>query len=402
MEFDPFALVGNTDRYDIFRQFRAEAGVARGRPPFPPHRSGVYLFRMDQAVRALKHPALPHAPPGAYLAIRAEAAKNFAWDQMTRWMLLADPPRHAQLRRPVAAWFAEANVLRLEGELRTLAATLTRAASDRGTFDAMQDIVNPFVVGALGRFLGIAVPDIEWFKHRTAQLAVILDLRQDGGWDDANAAMRDLCTFVVAAIEGRHRPETPQLVDAMLDLHRAGQWSRDEVVESAVLFLLTGQETIVDALGNAIVALAEHPDQAEKLRAGLAVDDSIVDELLRFDTPVQFAGSRIAAMDFEFEGFAIAAGEPVTAVLASANRDEAYFRDPDRLDLTRRDSRRLLSFGAGIHNCIGQHLARLEMRVAIEALYRSMPKWTLDLDRVGRRKNLSWRGVVSAPARIGG
>ncbi|MFO1185945.1 MAG: cytochrome P450 [Bauldia sp.] len=400
-EFDPFALTGKTDRYAVFKQFRAEAPIARGAPPFPPTRRGVYLFASDLVEQALKHPALPHAPPGDYEAVRNEAAKNFAWGQMIRWMLLSDPPRHAQLRRPVAAWFSETTTRGLEGRLRESAAKLTAAAGSRGNFDVVREVVVPFVVHALDCFLGIEIADIEWFRKRTAHLAVVLDLRQEGGWDDANAAMRDLCTFAERELDRRSAPGEPRLVDAMLDLQRSGQWTRDEVVESTVLFLLTGQETIIDGLGNAIVALAQHPDQAEKLRAGLAVDGRVVDELLRFDAPVQFAGSRIAASDFALDGFAIAAGEPVTAVLASANRDETCFRNADELDLERTDGRRQLSFGSGAHHCIGQHLARLEMRVLLDALYCAMPRWTLDLDGVERRKNISWRGVVSAPARIG-
>src|SRR5262249_28765485 len=265
------------------RRWHARGLIHRGAPPFPPHESGLYLFGVDIIERALKHPALPQAPAGAYQEMRkASAAQNFAWDQMTRWMLLSDAPRHGQLRRPVAALFSEASVAQLEAHARHDADALIQAAAARGTFDLVADIFVPFALNGLSRFLGVAIDDFTWFKRRTAQLARVLDLRRDASWEEANIAMRDLRAFAAAAVERPVPKDPPQLVDAMLDLERTGQWTRGDVVDSTTLFLLSGQETIIDALGNAVAALAAHPDEPEKLRRGLAVDDRVVDELLRF------------------------------------------------------------------------------------------------------------------------
>src|SRR4051812_34734671 len=144
LEFDPFTLDSEGDRYAVFRRLRSSAHVMKGPAPFPPYQSGTYLLGMDVVDRALKHPALMHAPPGAHQATYMPGPDDLAWGQMTRWMLLSDPPRHGLLRRPLAGIFSESSVARLQQQMRSVATGLVTAAVSKGDFDLIQDFTVPF------------------------------------------------------------------------------------------------------------------------------------------------------------------------------------------------------------------------------------------------------------------
>jgi cytochrome P450 PksS len=178
--------------------------------------------------------------------------------------------------------------------------------------------------------------------------------------------------------------------------------SEDELVAMVFLLLVAGHETTVNLIGNGTLALLEHPEQLERLRDDPGLIRPAVEELLRYDGPVETATERFAREDVTVAGVTIPQGSLVLAVLASANRDERQFPDPDRLDLTREPNRHL-SFGLGIHFCLGAPLARLEAQVAINALLRRAPGLRLAAPRSALlwRRGLILRGLEALPVIVG-
>jgi cytochrome P450 len=151
-------------------------------------------------------------------------------------------------------------------------------------------------------------------------------------------------------------------------------------------------------MGNAFLALEQNPDQRRSLRARADLCGPAAEELLRFEPPVYFTGERVAAADVDLGALKIAEGESVVCVLASANRDPAWIDRPNELDFTRQGVRRSMAFGTGLHTCIGQHLARLEMRTLLQVLYAESPEFSIDTSAVRHRPNIIYRGLTKAPA----
>jgi cytochrome P450 len=175
-----------------------------------------------------------------------------------------------------------------------------------------------------------------------------------------------------------------------------GRWSREDLVANIVFMLFAGQETVVDALGNALVALDRFPEQRALLERGVVDWSNAAAELLRYGASVQYAVARIAAHDIDLGDVRIAAGEAVVPVLGSGNRDDAVFPDGDRLDLTRPPAVSM-TFGTGLHVCLGQHVARIEIAAMIEALFTRAPGWRLDAANAERRPSMSFYGMATAP-----
>jgi cytochrome P450 len=177
--------------------------------------------------------------------------------------------------------------------------------------------------------------------------------------------------------------------------------SHGELMAMLILLLVGGHETTVNLIGNGLLALLRHPDQLARLRTQAGIERTAVDELLRYDSPVQYTG-RVAAEDVEIGGERIRKGERVRMVLASGNRDPEAFEDPDRLDLTR-DAYHHLSFGMGVHYCLGAELARVEGEIALPAIVRRFPRVRL----AAVTETLRWRpasvmrGLEALPLALG-
>jgi cytochrome P450 len=172
--------------------------------------------------------------------------------------------------------------------------------------------------------------------------------------------------------------------------------SEEELLATSVLLFFAGHETTVNLIGTGVRNLLLHPEQAAKLRADASLIQGAVEELLRYDGPVQRTGRTVASGEVELGGATIKEGEAVVAIVAAANRDPAQFADPDRLDITRADNQHL-AFGAGIHYCVGAPLARVEAQIAINTLLRRFPTLTLQDESPTWRETAIIRGLTSLP-----
>jgi len=395
--FDPFALGG--DPFPHFARMRAAGGIARGTAPYPEIADAYYVFSHDLVSRVLKHPDLLQAPPGQYEEVRRQLVDQAPMALLTRSLLLADPPQHGGFRRPVAGYLSRPAAEVLTQGLRALSRDLIDRALADGLIDAVAGLAVPVAFWLLQEILGIEIKDPWALKSMTRLMAVAFDLRQDQPAEASDEACRQCQAFVEERLTRQaFRPDG--MVAGMVREVTEGRWSREDMVANVVFMLFAGQETVVDALGNALVALDRFPEQRSLLERGAVDWNTAAAELLRYGASIHYAATRIAAEDVDLGEIRIKAGEGVVPVLGSGNRDDAVFADGDRLDLTRSPASSI-TFGTGLHVCLGQHVARIEIAAMIEALFTRAPGWRLDAAGASRRPSLTFYGMSAVPLILG-
>ncbi|HUY26809.1 MAG TPA: cytochrome P450 [Candidatus Binataceae bacterium] len=286
----------------------------------------------------------------------------------TPTVLQSDPPTHTRLRRLVSRDFTPRRVRELEPRIRQIAAELLDQATRKGSFDLMADLANPLPVMVIAEMLGVAPEMYETFK-RWSDKVVEADNTLPGMPipEDIKNAFGDLRAYFAEQIERRRKTPGADLVSALVAAHDESEaLSADELLQFVILLLLAGNETTTNLIGNGTLALGRHPEQMARLRANPAMLPGAIEEMLRYDGPVQ-STFRIATRDSVVGGGEIKSGTGVFVILAAANRDPAMFPEPDRFDITRTPNDHV-ALGEGIHFCIGAGLARLEGTIAIAAM----------------------------------
>jgi pimeloyl-[acyl-carrier protein] synthase len=288
---------------------------------------------------------------------------------MEKQMLLSDPPYHTRIRRLLASAFTTDRIAGLTDLIRQIARKLLAKALPRGEMDVIADFADPFPGMVIAVMLGL--PEEE---HR--QLAIwATDFAETFGnftHDPARTpailqSCADMTNYFRNCISRlRHRPNEGLVCSLLTTKVDGDTLTEDEIIANSIGMLVGGYETTKNLIGTGLLTLLNHPGQREILRRDGALLAPAIEELLRYDSPVQLTG-RIPKNDMELRGKQISAGQPVIAVLGAANSDPARFPNPDGLDCTRSDNRHI-AFGWGSHFCIGAMLARLEMRVALECL----------------------------------
>ena len=320
---------------------------------------------------------------------------------IARSMLVSDPPDHTRLRALVQKAFTPRMVEQLRPRIGSIVRELIdRIATRGGPFDIITDLAYPLPVVVIAELLGVPAEDRETFRDWSADLAASLDplVSQEVG-QRATLARDGLHGYLRGIIAERRRAPRSDLISALVAVEERGEiLSEPELVVMCTLLLIAGHETTVNLIGNGMLALIQHPDQCAQLRESPGLIGTAVEELLRFDSPVQLTG-RIASEPLEIGGQHIEAGQWVLPLLGAANRDPQQFAEPEQLDLTRNPNPHL-GFGRGIHFCLGAPLARLEGQVAIAALVQRFRH----LELVGtpvRRDQITLRGMKSLPVSMG-
>ena len=314
-------------------------------------------------------------------------------------MLFLDPPDHKRLRALVNKAFTPKAVNALEPHIRSLLGSLLDDIDDPAGFDLMQAVAQPLPVIVIAEMLGVPPEDRAQFKiwsdQRARTLEPSIDARERALADAANKALND---YFRPIIEERRADPKDDIVSALAQAEEEGDRLTElEMLNMLRLLLIAGNETTTNLIGNGVLALLRHPDQMQKLRDDPSLIPLAVDELLRFDSPVQ-TDFRRALEDCEVNGFPLKKRDNIVLLLGAANRDPDVFEKPDRLDVGRGD-RSHLSFGRGIHHCIGAPLARLEGRVVLEMLLERFSQISLR-DRQPRfRNSIVLRGLESLPVR---
>jgi cytochrome P450 len=315
-------------------------------------------------------------------------------------MLDRDPPDHTRLRGLVNKAFTPRVVERLRPHIQEIVDGLLDRVEGKGGMDLMEEFAYPLPVIVICEMLGVPIADHERFKGWGLDVARGLDsvlLPPDSPVRErALAARSGLAAYFRELIAERRTSPRDDLISALIAAEEAGDTlGEDELLSTCILLLIAGHETTVNLIGNGTLALLRHPDQLRRLRETPALVTTAVEELLRFDGPVQRT-ARVPNADITIGGRTIKEGELVMPFIAAADRDPAQFPDPDRLDLGRTENRHI-AFGWGIHFCLGAPLARVEGQIAINTLVQRLPKLALATAAPEYRLSLTLRGLARLP-----
>ena len=306
-------------------------------------------------------------------------------------IMMLNPPVHTRLRRLVSACLT-ARVAGLRPAVeRIVADTCEQIAGDS---DFVAGFAFPLPVTVIGELLGIPAADRPMFAELVRDWSTVLEVLTPQAVDRADAAASIVAGYLADLATQRRDHPADDLISAMA-AGGGDKLTADELVTMAALLLKAGTETTTGLLSNGLVALLSHPDQAARLRAEPFLAIPAVEELLRYDSPVQMLSGRCAPDDLTIAGFDLSDGQRVLAMVGAANRDAAVFSDPDRLTLDRAQQAPL-SFGGGIHYCLGAPLARLEAQIAFPALLTRFPRLALAGEPVSR-EGTALRGHTSLP-----
>jgi cytochrome P450 len=387
---------------DPYRQYAAL------REHDPVHRSPLevwVLFRYDDIVDVLRDSSLSvqvdNATPTARMQMFAEQAPEER-ERGAHSILNVDPPDHTRLRRLVSKAFTPKMVHELRPRIQVLVDEALDTMAARGEADVISDLAFPLPFTVISEMLGMPDGNRDevrgWSHTLTKTLDPILSPEEV---DAALVAVNNMQAHVQDVLAWKRDHPADDLLTGLLAAEDEGdRLSEIELLDQVLLLYVAGHETTVNLIGNATLALLGHPDQLARLRAEPELDGGAVEELLRYDSPVQFS-RRITTADLDVDGTTIPAGTFTLTCLGSANHDEARWGPTaDELDITRPDAAQHMSFGNGIHHCLGSSLARTEAQVAIGALVRRFPDLALagEPERNGR---VVLRGLESLPVTLG-
>lgn len=373
LSYDPWSLDFIAHPYEAYARMRRDSPVtyveATGQWMIARYEDVDTLLRDRRLGRSYLHRFTPEEfgrPPDP------DHVKPF-WNVIRAGMLDVEPPVHTRLRRLVSRAFTARVVEALRPRVRAIADDLARSFADKGGGDLIADVAEPLPVAVIAEMLGVPEDDRHLLRPWSADICGMYELNPS-----ADAERRAVWAAVEFADylrglsrERRARP-LDDLVSALVQVVDEGdRLSEDELVGTCVLLLNAGHEATVNVTGNGWYALLRHPDQLAVLRADSELLPAAVEELMRYDTPLQMF-ERWVLEDVEVCGVRIPRGSEVGLLFGSANRDPAVFADPDRLDVTRADNPHI-SFGLGIHYCLGAPLARIELVESLRALLRHAP-----------------------------
>lgn len=368
--FDP---ANRADPYPLYAEMRAKQPILDGG-------IGLWFLFTHKAAHGLLRSRTTSSDERLSNEFKAnvehdERYQRFA--ELEPLMLFTDPPDHTRLRGLVSRAFTPRTVQQMRPRLEQLAASLVEQLAGDTPIDLVEALAYPFPVTVICELLGIPEGDAAFFRSMSDDLTLSVEpgaLRTPDQEVAIDKAREDIGEYITELL--KHRRESPgdDLISGLLAARDGDdRLSESELINMVILLLLAGHETTVNLIGNSAVSLLRNPDQLQIWRDNPDQALAYVDELTRFDSPVQMA-MRVVLDDTEIEGSVLPAGDQVICLLGSANRDADVFADADSLDLLRPNAAVNLSFGGGIHHCLGMALARTEAAIVLDTLVRRFPK----------------------------
>ena len=382
-------LAGREDPYPRYDRLREISPLIRADD------GALVVTRHADCATVVRDGRLGHMPTDmlGFIGL-ADWAEHPALRMLFTSMLTLNPPDHTRLRRLVSSTFTARRVQALRPAVEAMVDDLLDEMT--GDADFVPAFAFPLPVNVIGELLGVPPADRPQFQKLIGDWSQVLEVLTPEVLEVADPAAATIRDYLADLAAERRRRPADDLLSALVAAEEQGdRLTEDELLTTAALLFAAGFETTTNLLSNGLVALLANPGQIPALQADPAV---AVEELLRYDTSVQIV-VRVVYEDVELGGVSVAAGERVVAYLGAGNRDPERFTDPDRLDLSRRDNAPL-SFGGGIHYCLGAPLARLEAQVAFPALLRRYPGLAL-AGEPARRDSLTIRGFTALPVRAG-
>lgn len=389
---------GRRDPYPRYRRLREEAPVLR--TSFGP----IVVSRYADCQAALRDPRLGRGNRGNSFLQRATGQVSEIRRQMaetqSRTMLFANPPEHTRLRRLVSREFTPGRVDALRPAVQQMVDGILDTMAGAAEVDVMEVLAFPLPVTVIGELLGIPEADRAGFQPLVQRAVVSLEANAtDDQLRDAQAAALEMGIYFSELLAERRRTPTGDLLSGLATAPDADdRLTEEEVIATSILLFAAGFETTTNLIGNGLWALLSHPDQLARLRADAGLTASAVEEILRFDSPVQ-VNARSALGPAEVAGEPLAEEDVVICLQGAANRDPERFPDPDRFDIARDDGPPL-SFGSGIHHCLGAGLARMEGQVVFRSLADRFHTIEPLVEQPEQRAGLTLRGLASLPVRV--
>lgn len=397
-DYDLFSSTFKRDPFSTWACLRAEA-------PIYPHRAPDgstiwYITRYDDVVAVLKDDVNYCKDPRNAFDVRTRPPRRSAVYQLINEnMLFSDPPEHTRLRALVNQAFTPRRIEQLRPRVLAIAERLLDGIAGEGAADLIADYSLPLPVAIISELLGIAEADRAQVA-RWSQ-AIISPGSRNLNYSARKQRVRAFIDYLQGLFIDRQANPQDDLVTALVQAEEAGERLNEAELSSMVaLLLVTGHETTVNLIGNGALALLLHSEERRRLEAQPDLWPAAVEELLRYDGPVETSTTRWARRDHELRGHQVRRGDVVRVVLSSANRDETHFAAPHDLRIDREDNRHL-AFGLGIHYCLGAPLARLEGQVALQQLFQRLPGLTLAVPRAELqwRSGVLFRGLKELPVR---
>jgi cytochrome P450 len=384
------------DPYPVYHRLRAAAPVFKA--PF----GRWFVTRYDDSALMLRDRRFgkDYATPEALMRrFGSTAMDEPAVVELSHMMLMRDPPDHTRLRGLVSKAFTARRVEELRLRVRDIAEGLVDRAIANCGMDAISDLAFPLPVMVICELLGIPPADRDHFAGGAAAGAALLNPTPPSRdvLDAANTASEESARYFHALFDLRRREPADDLITSLVQAEESGdRLSNAELVANVHLLFAAGHETTVNLIGNGLRALLLHLEQWRILSDDSSLIPNAIEEILRFDSPVQSV-ARTMAEPVELRGQTLEQGAIVVSLLGAANRDPEAFADPDRFDVTRPDVRSV-SFGGGIHFCLGAQLARIEAAEVFGVLLRRLPDMRLvEPERAAWRESFILRGLTKLP-----
>jgi cytochrome P450 len=397
------AFVANP--YPVYALLRATNPVLR--PPIPGYEGAgaAVLTRYADVESVLRDPRFSADRTRAHLF--QAFADRFPRQLLQgpdgfRTMLMVDPPDHTRLRHLVNRAFTPRRVEeRLRPRIEALVEELLDALAGRHEIDVMRDFAEPLPAIVIAELLGVPAADHRQFKQWSSELLAEGPGRafQPGAQERTAALFGRLREYMRGIVAERRKSPGEDLISGLIEAQtERDALSEGELISTSLLLLIAGHETTTNLIGNGLLALLRNPAELERLRREPDLLENAIEELLRYDSPVQ-ATVRIATEDVAIGDALIPKDAATLVLIGAANRDPAVFAEPDRLDLARENVRHL-SFGLGTHFCLGAGLARLEARSAFRGLLGRFPHMALASEAPEYRANPFLRGLKALPLRL--
>lgn len=386
------------DPHRVYAELRADAPAHPMRTP-----DGIDIWmitRYEESRTALSDARFSKDFTGvpdvfAQRSTQASAHEKYV-KMLTEHMLFADPPKHTRLRALASKAFTRPRVERMRPQIEQIVDGLLDDISGEQEVDLLRTVSFPMSMAVTCKLLGVPPADEESFRKWTVAIF------STNNPEKTNDAVRAVHGYLVGAIAEKRKSPADDLITALINARDAGdRLSDDELVSTIALMFVAGYETTASMVGNAVLALLENPRQLGMLRSDPTLMPQAVEELLRYDGPVNVATLRTSVEPVDVGGVTVPADQFVLISLISANRDPDRFPEPDSLDISRPFGGNL-AFGNGIHYCLGAPLSRVEIEVALDRLLKRFPKLSLvgDPTSLRWRNSLLVRGLETLPVRL--
>jgi pimeloyl-[acyl-carrier protein] synthase len=379
--------------YPLYRRLQTEDPVH-----WDPYLHAWVVSRYADVVRVLQRFSAVRTPTPEQLTALGLSELNPIARVLVRLMLFMDPPSHTRLRALAAAAFTPARAEALRAHIQEIMDGLIDNVSPNGRMDVIAHLADllPGIVTA--ELMGVPVADRDqlkaWskdfsemlgnFQHNPGRLALMLK------------TVEEMTAYFRARLREQERQPREGVIHALMSAEIDGdRLSEEEVIANSIITMTGGQETTTNLIANGLLSLLRNPSELARLRADPSLLPSAIEELLRYESPIQYT-TRLAPADVDLGGKLIRQRQAVIALMGAANRDPEHFPDPDRLDITRSDNRHL-AFAWAAHYCFGAPLARVEAQVAFSTILRRLPNLTLEPVSLVWRRNMAFRGLEALP-----